>query len=188
MRAARLHFHTGVLKDDREDEDEIIRCLRNTHVSVERFWTGALHTPQELPFEIRDMPEDCDRFEALVNTVSVGKPLAAPSEMEGICGVEEGIIPVGEGIGGGGEQIGLARIREYVQGGGLADVRPCGIDTKFGRFGRLLNLGCVSPRRLWHEVVEKIGETNVRRWCAELELRWRSFVVLLTLKTGVFPA
>lgn len=111
-----------------------------------------------------------------------------------------------------GESLALSRVRDYVNGKSVAsvvhhnsdssidhtwsseaividsdDVQPQAtnhrqIDTKIGRLGPLLTAGCVSPRRVWHDVMQGVSEHSVRRFCAEFELVLRDFLAMLSLK------
>lgn len=111
-----------------------------------------------------------------------------------------------------GESLALSRVRDYVNGKSVAsvvhhnsdssidhtlsseaividsdDAQPQAtshrqIDTKIGRLGPLLTAGCVSPRRVWHDVMQGVSEHSVRRFCAEFELVLRDFLAMLSLK------
>lgn len=154
-------------------------------VAVRGFWTGALVCPDELPFELEWLPEDCDSFARRVVDVPVRKPIEAPGRVRGVCGVSCGAIA--EGRGSGGERLARERMGEYVAGKSLVSVgsgRGKGIETRFARLGAFLNMGCLSPRRLYWEVVHGVGEQSVRRFCAEFELVLRDFVRLVELKKG----
>lgn len=200
--ATRLHFHRAVDANDVVAEQNVMQRARAVDIGVQCLWTGTLRAPEQLPFNVQDVPDDCDEFGRAVAMVSVGRPLDTPSSVPGVSG-----LPVGE-IGDmrkdecGGERMGLKRVSDYCAGRSLVameknvdeahgEQRMRGsvstIDTKFGRLGPFLALGCISPRRLWHEVVAKVSERSVRRFCAEFELVLRDFVRMMTLKSGMLP-
>lgn len=180
-----LYFHRGVGRDERSEEKEVVAEVKGVDVKVRAFWTGALVGPDELPFDLERLPEDCDSFARRVVDVPVGRPIDAPGRVRGMCGVACGGIP--EGRGSGGERLAKERMGEYVAGKSLVSLENGGgkgIETKFARLGAFLNMGCLSPRRLYWEVVNRVGENSVRRFCAEFELVLRDFVRLAELKQG----
>lgn len=209
--ANRLHVHRGVMKEDVGLERNVCERLSKMGVTCQLFWTGILRPINELPFRVDQMPEDCDEFSRAVANLVVPPPLPVPKEMRLTTGLEPGTIPdVGNNavnetnITHGGEIEGLARVQDFVEGRSLASVsrtdenlkdggRKVGgnvsmIDTKFGRLAPFLSMGCVSPRRVWHDVMDKVSPRCLRRFCAEFDLVLRDFTRLLTLKHGVVPA
>ena len=186
--ASYVHYHRGVTREERHDEGVIRGMLSRHGVTVRSFWGGYLYNPDKLPFRIGELPEDCDEFGRLVRNLHVEKALQAPEWIAGIGkDVDIGELPRG-GVCDGGESAGLKRIAEFV-GGGMVDVRKGrerSIDSKFGRLGPYLSVGCVSARQVWQDVMT--GAQGVRRYCTELELLLREFVWLMTLKHGVHPA
>lgn len=203
--ATRLYFHHAVCSDAVRDERAAVTAARREcGVTSRAFWTGALRTPEELPFLLQDMPEDCDEFGRLVANIDVGEPIPPPSYLISVDGLPAGDIPLIRTYSRNnyidtdeatsvqaGERLGLERIRDYVRDRNLASVdgasNPATIDTKIGRLGPFLTTGCISPRRLWHEVMIKVSANSVRRFCAEFELVLRDFVRMMTLKHGVHP-
>lgn len=201
-RARTIHFHRAVSVAGVREEAAVCSVMREAHVECVAHWTGATRSPDELPFAVGDMPDDCDEFGRLMARVRVADALPPPDRLVGVSGVPCGDLR-GQRVSGdqrvcGGERVGLQRVRDYVQGRSLVavmagdagkDVGNAGaIDTKFGRLGPYLAMGCVSARWLWHEVRRNIGERSLRRFCAEFELVLRDFVRLMTLKRGVMPA
>lgn len=194
--ASRLHFHRGVSREACEEENAITRFASTEGIKVEKFWTNSLVGPEELPFQITDMPEDCDEFGAALRKLTIEEPISVPEGLVGIGGcVVAGEIPIvkeeNERQVRGGEREGVMKMKDYVMGKSLVSVNGGGsigvIDTKFGRLGPFLTMGCLSPRRLWHEVVREVSNRSVRRYCAEFELLLRDFFRFMTLKHGVHP-
>lgn len=209
--ASRLHVHRAVIREDVSLERNICERLSKAGVTCQLFWTGTLRPIQDLPFRVDQMPEDCDEFSRAVANVTVPPPLPVPKDMRLMTGLDPGFIPDASNdatnettVIRGGELEGLERVRDFVEGRSLASVsrvsensvdseRTLGnnvsmIDTKFGRLAPFLSMGCVSPRRIWHDVMNKASPRCLRRFCAEFDLVLRDFTRLLTLKHGVVPA
>lgn len=189
--ATRLHFHRETEWKARRDETRVKRFVAEDGVVVQGFWSNMLVEPTGLPFRVADMAEDCDEFTKAVEGALVPGPVSAPKQLIGVDNLSAGII-TGEGkvVEVGGEIVGLQRVADYVHGKSLMvnEGSSMGaIDTKFGRLGPFLTLGCVSPRWLWREVLRGVSEFSVRRYCAEFELRLRDFIFFMTLKKGVVP-
>lgn len=192
--ARRLNFHRAVTADGVAEERAVCKAVEALGVRCSGFWTGMLRTPDELPFSMDDMPEDCDEFGTRVCRVGVREPQDAPREVRTVRMVGVGEAGEVAGVVGtalGGEGAGLRRVAEYVSGG-LVAVREGAsagaIDTKFGRLGPFLTAGCVSPRRFWFEVRTRVADRSLRLFCAEFELVLRDFVRMMTLKRGMLPA
>lgn len=183
------HYHHNI-KNNKKEEDFVHEHLNST-VKISKFWTGYLRTPDQLPFKLNDMPEDCDEFGNLVSSVSVRKPLKEPDVIPHIIAcehVEIGKIPSSGSSKHGGETIALKCVSDYVVGKSLACVDDDAvIDTKIGRLGPFLTFGCISPRRVWYDVLNNVSEFSVRRFCAEFELVLRDFITMLTIKHGIHP-
>lgn len=207
--ARHLYFHRGVSANSMREERAVTTVVaRECGVSCRGFWTGALRTPDELPFSLDAMPEDCDEFGRLVANVEVGDPFPPPARINPIddhlspgdiplinnitkCSTSSHVTSQNTTVPAAGERVGLERVHDYVRGRSLASVdgaaNPAIIDTKIGRLGPFLTSGCVSPRWLWHEVMRNVSKSSMRRFCAEFELVLRDFVTMLTLKHGVHP-
>lgn len=201
--ATRLHVHRGVTREDVALEQEICQRLGSLDVTCQLFWTGTLRTLTDLPFQLEQMPEDCDEFSRAVANVTIPPPLPIPENMRLVTGMNAGAIPTEHDSvcnttnGRGGEREGLERIRDFVNGRSLASVSKDDtfrdsslglIGTKFGRLSPFLSMGCVSPRRVWHDVMDNMSSQCLRRFCAEFDLVLRDFTRLLTMKHGVVPA
>lgn len=208
--ANRVHVHKAVMNQDVATQRNVCERLSKMGVTCSLFWTGTLRPITDLPFRVDQMPEDCDEFSRAVADVVVPPPLPVPQNMRLTTGLNAGDIPNVSrpksnaiAVARGGELEGLERVRDFVEGRGLASVSlrdqntvesgtiACNvstIDTKFGRLAPFLSMGCVSPRRVWHDVMDKVSPRCLRRFCAEFDLVLRDFTRLLTLKHGVVPA
>lgn len=184
--AHRLHFSAGVSRQQIVLEERVKREVAAVGTHVATFWSGGLFSPEQLPFAVPDMPEDCDAFANAVRTVRVDEPLPVPDSFRPVSGVESGHIP-GCFKGCGGEKVGMCGLDEYCKGG-LAKVEGAKLQTSFkGRLEPFLEMGCVSSRLLWKRVVAS-GEMSLRRYCAEIELLLFEFKRFMMLKNGALPA
>lgn len=202
INACKVHFHNSVYQDRREEEQLLQNLLTPHHITIHSFWSGALHSPESLPCSLQKLPDDCDAFEQMLRSTPVPKPLPIPKELRGLeSWIDPGVLPdrnicqqennIQKVYGG--EQAGLKRMKDYVNGKGnqVADIgsgvgRLPHVDTRFGRLDPFLSTGCVSPRLLYHQVVKEVSKLSLRRYCAELELLLRDFVRFMTLKHGVY--
>ncbi|PXF46987.1 Blue-light photoreceptor PHR2 [Gracilariopsis chorda] len=186
VRADRLHFSAGVSREQRVLEQRVRREVAAMGTDVTTFWSGGLFSPEQLPFAVQDMPQDCDAFANAVRTVRVDEPLPVPDSFRPVSGVQPGHIP-GCIKGCGGEKVALCGLDEYCSGA-LAKVDGGKLRTSFGgRLEPFLKMGCISPRLLWKRVVAD-GENSLRRYCAEIELMLLEFRRFMMLKNGVLPA
>ena len=202
INACKVHFHTSVYQDSREEEKLLKKLLDPHHITIHTFWSGSLHSPETLPCNLQQLPDDCDGFEQMLRNTPVADPLPIPKELRGLGSwIDPGLLPdrsicqqdENTKMVYGGEQAGLKRMKDYVNGKSdqVADVgngigRLPHVDTRFGRLDPFLSTGCVSPRLLYHQVVKKVSKLSLRRYCAELELLLRDFVRFMTLKHGVY--
>lgn len=196
--AGECFYHMGKGTEAQREEAEVSRVLEAAGVRCAAFWANTLVTPKQLPCGIQDLPEDCDVFGRMVKDVAISEPVAPPAAIVPLrVPIEAGNLPQFDdgpkrdcGVRGG-ERAALERLQDYVAGKSLVSVNGSGsvgvIDTKFGRLGPFLSTGCLSPRRLYHEVMKGVNENSVRRYCAEFELVLRDFFFFLTLKHGVNP-
>ena len=161
------------------EEDEAIRavegaCVREG-VTLRVIEGGTLYHRARLPFErdLSDLPRDFLTFRrALERSSSPRAPALAISKLLPLpLGVSLGKIPtlaelgyeggeVGRSSGRvqGGEAQALRRLKEFVWEKRLLDQahqarRAFAGEELSGRLAAWLNLGCLSPRRLWYEVL-----------------------------------
>lgn len=176
--AKAVYVHRGTAEEEREQERRVGRSV-GAGVQVHGLWWNALVGVDELPFKLEALPSDCDAYARRVAGVGVRRPVEGPARVRGIGGrVRSGRIG---GSGEGGERAAMRRVLEFCEGG-LAVVRQGRVGTRYVRVGRCVELGCVSARRVYWEVVTRVGERSVRRYCMEFELVWRDFKRLAQLK------
>ncbi|CAN8061388.1 unnamed protein product, partial [Agarophyton chilense] len=191
VRADYLHVAADVRREARVAELRVRREVAALGVRTVAFWSDGLLSPEQLPFSVQDMPDDCDAFADAVRHVRIAEPLPAPLRLRGVrARVSPGHIPPNccqyadddgrrrddeqrEDEERGGEREALQRLQEYCSGA-LARVQKGRLHTSFGRLGPFLELGCVSARLLWWRAVAPAQRT-VRRYCAEFELMLREF-------------
>lgn len=178
--ASKVLFHKEVGWEDTIVEHEVQKALEAAGISFECLWANTLYHVDDLVFG-EDTPEDYSQFRRLAEEKGkIRDALRAPDAMPPVGGVDVGVVPVlgdlgvrerGEGVGMvGGEEEGLGRLEEYVRSGGG---ESAGRDGDFMcRIAPWLALGCVSPRRIYHELAQvEEGARNINYF----ELLWRDF-------------
>lgn len=175
---------------------------------------NALHDVDALPVPLSELPEDCDAYARMTASLAVEAPSDAPTELPplpdalehapslgkcigrvpeparlGVATMEERAAPGGR-LPAGGERNALARLDDYIVGRAThASVHGDSVGTYSGHvLGCYLSAGCLSPRRVWKEVMERVPEESLRRHCVRFDLQLRDFVRMMTLKRGVHPA
>lgn len=178
--AGKVLCHKEVGWEDAVVERGVHNALEAAGVSFESLWANTLYQVDDLVFG-EDTPEDYSQFRQLAEEKGkVRDALRAPEVMPTVGRVDVGRVPVlgdlgvrekGEGMGAvGGEREGLERLGEYVRGGGKESVGRNG--DFMCRIAPWLALGCISPRRIYHELAHV--EEGVRS-INYFELLWRDF-------------
>ncbi|MEX1346070.1 MAG: DASH family cryptochrome [Candidatus Limnocylindrales bacterium] len=200
-----LYLHAEAAPEERAVERALADALHGSAtVLVEH--GASLYHPTDLPFEPARTPDVFTRFrKAVERSSTVRAPLAEPERMPPVPEVEAGDLPTLAELHlpeptadpravldfRGGETTGLARIDDYIW---QRDLLRRYKQTRNGMLGGdyssklspWLALGCVSPRRVYAEVLryEQERVRNDSTYWLVFELLWRDFFRFTTEKQG----
>jgi deoxyribodipyrimidine photo-lyase len=183
----RLYFHTYSTSEEQTIEQAIIAKIQIPHRS---WWGHTLYLPEDLPFQIKELPELFTKFRKIVEAstspqkssnsqpAQVRSPLPAPRSLKSVV-AEPGTIPTLTDFGfttpqadpravmtfQGGETAGMARLQQYFW---QQDLLKTYKETRNGmigadyssKFSPWLALGCLSPRSIYAEI-QKYEEERV---------------------------
>jgi hypothetical protein len=77
VRAGVLYTHTGVVRR----HGALHAACEDAGVECVALWAGTLLHPSQLPFALRDMPEDADAFATALQQIAADDPVAVPESL-----------------------------------------------------------------------------------------------------------
>jgi deoxyribodipyrimidine photo-lyase len=194
--ATAMHYHAEVTSEEVTVEQAVTRSLAPLGVRSRAFAGHTLVHRDDLPFEVRDLPEVFTRFRNRVERdVPIRESLPAPAALPPVS-CDAGALPTLAALGlddpapdpralftfVGGERAGLERLSAWIW---REDRLRTYKQTRNGllhpddasRFSAWLAHGCVSPRRI-HDEVRRYERTRVKNddthWLV-VELLWRDY-------------
>ncbi|MGK7912302.1 MAG: DASH family cryptochrome [Synechococcus sp.] len=206
LEAKAVHYHEEVTSEELAVEDALEAALISIQVKLEAFWGATLYHPDDLPFDVRRMPELFTNFRKQVEKNSSLRPTyPTPKKLPPLPAIAVGQLPQLTDLGleapirddravlafKGGETAGKARLKEYFW------TQNCLKDYKQTRNGMLgadysskfsawLALGCLSPRWIAEQVEEYEAQRvrNDSTYWLIFELIWRDFFRFICEKHG----
>ncbi len=194
--ATAMHFHAEVTSEELAVEQAVTRALATIGVRCRAYAGHTLVHRDDLPFDVRELPEVFTRFRNRVERdVPIREALPAPATLPSVpC--DAGALPTLAALGlqdpepdprtrftfVGGERAGLERLSAWMW---REDRLRTYKQTRNGllspndssRFSAWLAFGCLSPRRI-HDEVRRYERTRVRNedthWLV-VELLWRDY-------------
>jgi deoxyribodipyrimidine photo-lyase len=184
--AAAVYFHQEVTYEEMAVEARVKAALESVGAKVDAFWTNTLHHPDDLPFELQDLPQNFDRFKALVADAAFKTPLPAPRELPGapVAGRSDpGEVPTLKELGlatpprgaacdapscAGGEGEALRQLAAFASQAASPPPRsPAAVpvaracESSFSsRVAPWLATGCLSPRHMLQEMTASLNGSN----------------------------
>ena len=203
-----VYYQAEVTAEELAVERALAAALKDLGTQARAFWGATLHHPEDLPFEIAEIPEVFTQYRKKVEkNAEVNPPLPVPKQLPPLpADLDPGAIPALQALGiaeaapcdrrgvlpfKGGEAAGKARLMTYIW------ERDCLKNYKETRNGLLgadysskfspwLALGCLSPRLVWAQV-QKYEEERARNdstyWLI-FELLWRDYFRFICAKHG----
>lgn len=197
--AKRCMYHREISHEEKQVERALEAAFEKVGVEASAFWAGTLYHLDDLPFHIDDMPDLYVQYREAVQLRGVIRdPLPAPASMPRLPKIDLGTVPTLRDLGltepnpdlcgiytfSGGEAEALARLDLYIEESRrVPDGRSAALHlgTEFScRISPWLALGCVSPRRIYADLVgrgSKAGQSTTY-----FELVWRDFFRLVSLR------
>lgn len=201
-----IYYHAEVTSEETVVERAIATALQHSDVKMKSFWGHTLYHPDDLPFEISQLPELFTSFRKQVEKASsVNPPLPVPEKLPPVPDVDPGNIPQLSDFGlelppfdarsvlrfKGGETEALARLDYYLW---KQDYLKTYKETRNGllgesyssKFSPWLSLGCLSPRYIYEQVqqYEDLRIKNDSTYWLIFELLWRDYFRFICAKHG----
>ncbi|KIY94367.1 Blue-light photoreceptor PHR2 [Monoraphidium neglectum] len=182
--AGRVYCHAEAGPEERAVEAAVARGLDEQGAALQVLWGGTLFHPDDLPFKPAAAPECAIAPGDLPTLAQLGLRRAALQR------ARADTAAAGARLRGGGERDALAHVqafaREVQQGGAAARPSP----AFAGRVAPWLDVGCLSPRSLYHALQGQLaphGDGAQRGGLSWLlfELMWRDFHRFLRFKAAV---
>ncbi|XP_077992170.1 cryptochrome DASH-like [Glandiceps talaboti] len=176
-------------------------------VPVKKFWGSTLYHQDDLPFSIKQLPDDFREFHKSIETKSKVRSTIHPMEkMKPLHGgLEHGELPTMKDFGfkdpkidprsafhfEGGESSALARLHYYLwESDCVAKYKEMhtgvNLPDNSTKFSAWLALGCISPRKIFEEIHKYENErtSNESTHGVINELLWRDYFKFIALKYG----
>lgn len=209
LRCDAVYYHQEATPEEIQVETALTQALDTLGLSAREFWGHTLHTPEDIPFAIADLPELFTQFRKRVEAAStIYPPLPAPHSLPPLPKAaldlaEEG--PTLQGLGletpipdsraqwicKGGETAGKHRLQTYIWERDRLRVYK---QTRNGmlnpddssKLSPWLALGCLSPRYIHAEVqrYEAARVQNDSTYWLIFELLWRDYFRWICKKHG----
>jgi deoxyribodipyrimidine photo-lyase len=201
-----VYYHEEVASEELAVEKLLKKALSQIGVKVNSFWGTTLYRPDNLPFEIHQIPELFTNFRKQVEKKSSVDPaLPSPQKLSPLPEVEPGEIPQLSELGieepildqravlpfNGGETGGLARLHDYFWEKDRLKLYKKTRNGMLGsdyssKFSPWLALGCLSPRLIYEQVQKYESERikNDSTYWLVFELLWRDFFRFICAKHG----
>ena len=202
-----VYWHEEVTSEEITVEKGVEEGLRSRRINYEVYWGATLYHPDDLPFEIKRLPEVFTQFRKAVEKESqVFPPFDAPTKLAPLPeGVEVGKLPTLQDLGlehqpidekgvlpfKGGERAALERLQHYFWD---ADRLKVYKETRNGmlgadyssKFSAWLANGSLSPRKIHSEVqrYERERKKNNSTYWMIFELIWRDYFRFVCNKYG----
>lgn len=205
----RVFCHREVTYEDLMVEEDVEESLKNIGAELTLLWSNTLYQAEDLPFEVEKMPDIYTKFR---ESVEAGGKIREPLELidsfppKPRC--EPGEIPTLADLGldtspervvndsnprttygfRGGESESLKRMEDYLLEMRGTEISSSNAGAYLGadfscKISPWLALGCISPRKIYHEVNTSSVPDDVRK-TTYFELVWRDFFRFITQKYG----
>jgi deoxyribodipyrimidine photo-lyase len=201
-----VYFYEEVTSEEKAVEANLEQALKAIGVEIKRFWGHTLYHPEDLPFELKDLPEVFTTFRKQVEKSStVYEIFPAPQRLNRLPEIVPGELPAIADFGlespppapknvlvfKGGERAALARLKHYFW---EQDHLQRYKETRNGmlgedyssKFSPWLALGCLSPRYIYWQVQDYEAQRikNDSTYWLIFELLWRDYFRFICAKHG----
>ncbi|NJM47750.1 MAG: DASH family cryptochrome [Alkalinema sp. RU_4_3] len=202
--AIAIHYHEAV----GTEEDRVELNVENSvKVDFNGYWGHTLYSPDELPFNLMDLPELFTKFRKLVEKeADVERAIAAPTKLPPLPeGLDPGRLPTLEDLNvpaptpsslgvlsfKGGESAAIDRLQTYFWKNDCLKTYKETRNDMLGadyssKFSPWLAMGCLSPRYVHGEVLryERERVENESTYWLIFELLWRDYFQFICFKHG----
>ncbi|EME29909.1 Blue-light photoreceptor PHR2 [Galdieria sulphuraria] len=205
----RVFCHREVTYEDLIVEEDVGDALESIGVEMTLLWSNTLYQAEDLPFQVENMPDIYTKFRESVETGGkIREPLELSEAFPPRPRCEPGEIPTLTELGldasperipgesnprsihgfRGGESESLKRMEDYLSEMRSTEISSTTAGAYLGadfscKISPWLALGCISPRKIYHEVNGSSVPEDVRK-TTYFELVWRDFFRFITQKYG----
>jgi deoxyribodipyrimidine photo-lyase len=201
-----IYASKEVTQEETDVEATLTKNLKPENIDLELIWLCTLYHARDLPFQLNFLPNIFTEFRKRLEKVSKIRPtFTTIDSLPAVKDIDLGEIPTLNDLGleepifdnrsvlnfKGGETEGLKRLDEYIW---QKDLLKTYKETRNGLIGgdyssklsAWLNLGCISPRKVYEEVKRYEAErlTNDSTYWLIFELIWRDYFIFVALKFG----
>ncbi|PSB23436.1 DASH family cryptochrome [Stenomitos frigidus] len=201
-----VYYHREVTAEETRVETALQHALDALNVAFTSFWGHTLFHPDDLPFEVSQLPELFTHFRKQVEQQSTVQPtLRSPDKLPSLPEIEVGLLPQMAAFGlevptqddravlvfKGGETGGFNRVNHYIWQHDCLKVYK---ETRNGmlgadyssKFSAWLALGCLSPRYIYEQIQQYEAERvrNDSTYWLVFELLWRDYFRFVCAKHG----
>jgi len=201
-----VYYHQEVASEELKVEAALQAKLVQLGVKCHFCWGATLYHPDDLPFEVANLPELFTNFRKQVEQSSIVNPtFPPPQQLPPLPNIDVGELPQLEDLGltapefdrravlefKGGETAAIDRLKHYFwQIDRLKSYKETrngmlGADNS-SKFSPWLALGCLSPRYIYEQVKQYEHEriANDSTYWMIFELLWRDYFRLIMAKHG----
>jgi deoxyribodipyrimidine photo-lyase len=206
LNASAIYASKEVTQEETDIEATLTKNLKPENIDLELIWLCTLYHARDLPFQLNFLPNIFTEFRKQLEKVTkVRKTFDTIDSLPAVQDIDLGKMPTLQDLGleepifdnrsvlnfKGGETEGLKHLDEYIW---QKELLKSYKETRNGLIGSdyssklsaWLNLGCISPRKIYEEVkkyeVEKIA--NDSTYWLVFELIWRDYFIFVALKFG----
>lgn len=205
LEVSAVHYSREVTSEELAVDRQLKTALDQQGIALKGFWGSTLFHPDDLPFEIRAIPELFTNFRKQVERSATVQPmLPTPPKLLPLPEFDAGELPTIAELGletperepraaiafKGGETAGKARLHHYFGQDHLKVYKETrngmlGADYS-SKFSPWLALGCLSPRYIYEQVqdYEATRIKNDSTYWLVFELLWRDYFRLICAKHG----
>ncbi len=201
-----VRFYRETTSEELAVETALEQALKEMKIPAIAAWGHTLYHPDDLPFEIQEIPELFTRFRKEVEKdATVYQAFPAPQTLPSLPDIEVGEMPILSDFGletpvcdprgvmafKGGETAAIARLNDYFWQHDHLKVYK---ETRNGmlgadyssKFSPWLALGCLSPRYIYEQVqaYESQRVKNDSTYWLIFELLWRDYFRFICAKHG----
>jgi deoxyribodipyrimidine photo-lyase len=202
-----VYWHEEVTSEETDVDQAVEQALKDLRVSSEVYWGATLYHPDDLPFEIKQLPELFTHFrKAVEKETPISPTFPTPEKLPTLPNsIDPGTLPTLADLGleerpidprgvlqfKGGETEGLNRLQHYFW---EADRLQVYKETRNGmlganyssKFSPWLANGSLSPRHIYEEVkkYEQQRRKNDSTYWLIFELIWRDYFRFVCAKYG----
>ncbi|KAJ8906898.1 hypothetical protein NDN08_003382 [Rhodosorus marinus] len=202
--AEALYYYRGKNQRKMKIAEDVGAQMEDLGVQCFYDFEDTLYDFKTIKFPQSELPEDCHAFTERMKDVEVPSPRERPKRIPPCPrNLHRGLLPEIQDLAfpesnnrssvrntpTGGETTALARLKQFVLGKTKKPPLEGGAhqDIEFGAFNAYIALGCISPRRIYENVMKDVSKASMRRYCTCFDLQLADFLTFLEFKRLEHP-